>query len=99
MPGATARFGFRFLTRTDPANTTRAVLQDNAETLEAGLSQVQGQVAQLATLLQPGGWAQGFIGLDTDGRPYVDPTGAVPAPARVGIDTDATPYVIDWTLT
>jgi hypothetical protein len=95
--GRTPRLGIRYLERNEPMLTTRAVLEDNARTTEDALLKVQALVAQLGTLVQPGGWAQGYIGLDTDGVPYYDPAGAVTQPAAIGIDTDLIPYVIEWT--
>lgn len=89
--GLTPRYGFRFLDRGQAIRETRAVLEDNALTLEAGLTLVQAYVNQLATIL-PGG--QTVIGFDTDGVPYVDQSASVSNPAAIGIDTDGTAYVI-----
>jgi hypothetical protein len=92
--GTTPRYRLRYLDRYDPANGTRAVLQDNAETTEAALTRIAGYVDQLATVV-PGG--QTYIGLDTDGTPYFDPAGSVASPAGVGVDTDGVPYVVAFT--
>jgi hypothetical protein len=90
----TPRYGFAYLDDLEPLNNTRAKLQDNAETAEAALARIDAYVDQLATVI-PGG--QTYIGIDTDGVPYFDPTGSVTAPAGVGIDTDGTPYIVEWT--
>lgn len=89
--GYTPRYRFRFLDRQDSANLTRAILQENAETLEAGLTKVHARANDLALLLPAG---QAVIGLDIDGRPYFNPAGTVSNPVPVGLDTDGRPYFV-----
>lgn len=89
--GYTTRYRLRYLDRADPLNGTRQILQDNATTIEAALTQVQAYVNQLATIL-PGG--QTYIGIDVDGNPYVNRAGSVSNPAAIGLDTDGNPYVV-----
>lgn len=90
----TPRYQLRYLDRTDPANLTRVVLQTNAETTEAALLRIAGYVDQLVTVL-PG--SATYIGTDTDGVPYYDPSGAATQPAAVGLDTDGVPYLVSFT--
>lgn len=98
--GMTARFKLRFISKGESMNGTRLVLEDNANTIDKALTDVQAFAAQLASLMQGGpGRTQTFIGKDTDGVPYFDPTNSVAQPLQVGLDVDATPYVIDWTVT
>jgi hypothetical protein len=97
--GATARFGLQYIDRGQPMRDTRAQLQANAESIERTLENIQGFVASYVAASGIGqGWSQTFIGLDTDGTPYVNPAG-VTQPVRIGLDTDGTPYVINWSVT
>jgi hypothetical protein len=90
----TPKWRFPYLARGQSMRDTRAVLQEIAETNDAGLTRIAAYVDQLATVIPAG---QTVIGIDTDGTPYFDPTGSVTAPAGVGIDTDGTPYIVEWT--
>lgn len=92
--GATPRYGLAYLDRGQPQNTTRAVLQSNAETIETALANQAAYVDQLATLLP--GPSMSYIGTDTDGVPYFDPAGAQTQPAAVGLDTDGVPYLVSF---
>jgi hypothetical protein len=92
--GATARYGLAYIDRGEPMRNTRADLQANAETTEAALLRIAGYVDQLVTVL-PG--SATYIGTDTDGAPYYDPSGAATQPAAVGLDTDGVPYLVSFT--
>jgi hypothetical protein len=96
--GTTARYGFTYIDPGQPLNLTRAALESNAKTAEAGLGKVADYVTQLSAYLGPAYGVQHktFLAADIDGVPYFDPAGTAANPVGVGLDSDGNPYYFDF---